>query len=209
MLNYLNKSDKTQIEEFVQKCISLVGEKNLITCYLHGSATRNRKHNDLDVLALCFDNEIKSKLEEKFGYKGLDVRPYIDACFSSVDTFINVCKKPFSDVQNYSRLGKKIIRIHDEQRLNVTISILHGMPIYNEERGLEILKEAENYLRNSLKEEFDCFVENWEEQLLKRIEAQKISELLETGKYDINKEEDRCRVREDAKKLMKQKNNSI
>lgn len=153
-------SDKIKIEEFIKTCEETVGEQNIITCYLHGSATRRYgQHNDLDLFMLCADKESKSRLNAAFEANLADGRPYIDASFISFDNFIDSCKKPFSDGR-----ASKITRAEEDFRIRIILSVIHGIPVYKAEKGKEILEQSKKYLEDYYGLKRFEYIMNWWEK---------------------------------------------
>lgn len=157
----LNQSDKSKIDQFIRECEDTVGEQNLITCYLHGSATRRYgQHNDLDLFMLCASTESNLRLKAKFDAKSVDGRPYIDASFISLDNFIESCKKPFSD-----SYVSKMTKAGEEFRIKIILSIIHGIPIYKVEKGNEILEQSKKHLEEYYgSKKFDDVMRWWDKE---------------------------------------------
>ncbi len=149
----LNKKDKIKIEQFFDKCKTVVDDRNIATGLLHGSAVRKyEKHNDLDLFVLCSNDESKKRLQKTF-----DERNYIDPIFALYDNFVNNCRKPFSD-----GYASNMASTDEYFRFQIILSVIHGTPIYKIEKGTEVLRRAENDLRNYFGERFDGIMKSWE-----------------------------------------------
>jgi hypothetical protein len=156
-------SDKSKIEQFINGCEDTIGEQNLVACYLHGSATRKYgQHNDLDLFMLCTNEESKLGLEAKFEANSADGRPYIDANFTTLEGFMDACKKPFSD-----GFVSKITRAGEELRIRIILSIIHGVPIYKVEKGNEILEQSKKHLEEHYgTKRFNEIMKWWEKEYI-------------------------------------------